>query len=171
MIPGVLPTFSQQPLIIDLNQLTDPNMKPLKHGLYFCGVFGILLIFLFLISTGKQLYQQSKTTNNGLMGSVLEISKSAQHALSSSTPSLQKQVPDLESLPNLPDIQAIQNDLSKNFLNNLTNNEGFPSSSSAPSNLTPKIFNKEEIQQLQDHAEEIKKRLKKQSDQLQEFTQ
>lgn len=140
-------------------------IKSIKYSLYFCGVFGIIITFLLLLSVGNGLFQQTKNNNSELFNKASKYASAIHEAVLPEATQL------LENSPALSDVRAAQEHLSSGILQGLTGKEDLLTAGPNIRKIPPKTFDEKAIQKLREQAGDLKENIEKQSSRLGEFKQ
>ena len=140
-------------------------IKSIKYSLYFCGVFGIIITFLLLLSVGNGLFQQTKNNNSAL------FNKASKYASAIHETVLPEATQLLENSPALSDVRSAQEHLSSGILKGLTGKENLITADPNIRKIPPKTFDEKAIQKLREQAGDLKENIEKQSSRLGEFKQ
>ena len=140
-------------------------IKSIKYSLYFCGVFGIIITFLLLLSVGNGLFQQTKNNNSEL------FNKASKYASAIHETVLPEATQLLENSPALSDVRSAQEHLSSGILKGLTGKENLITADPNIRKIPPKTFDEKAIQKLREQAGDLKENIEKQSSRLGEFKQ
>jgi len=163
--------FSRSQYLAAANLQANPQgsiyrmMKSIKYSVYFCGVFGIIITFLLLLSVGNGLFQQTKNNNSGFFNKASEYATSIHETVLPEASRL------FENNPTLSNVRAAQEQLGSDILKGLTGKEDLLTAGPNTRKITPKVFDEKEIQKLREQAEGFKESIEKQSSQLGEFKQ